>query len=168
VIFSLPLSGPLSGPTTIFEYMFEDLPDPAQLADADDAAVLAAITAWARAEAATSARRLAVIAEYVRRHADGGIHFAHWACDDWDAIAAEVSAAQNISHGMASSQMYLAAALRERLPKVAAAFADGTISARLASTIVWHTHLIRDPEALALVDKALAEDATRYGPSTQS
>ncbi len=94
--------------------------------------------------------------------------FAHWACDDWDAIAAEVSAAQNISHGMASSQMYLAAALRERLPKVAAAFADGTISARLASAIVWHTHLIRDPEALALVDKALAEDATRYGPLSAS
>ena len=89
--------------------MFDTLPDPAQLADADDAAVLAAITAWARAEAATSARRLAAIAEYVRRHAEGETLFAHWSCDNWDAMAAEVSAAQNISHGMASGQMHLAA-----------------------------------------------------------
>ena len=99
--------------------MFDGLPDPAQLADADDAAVIAAITAWTRAEAAALARRLAAIAEHVRRHADGEAIFAHWSCDNWDAMAAEVSAAQNISHGMASGQMYLAAALRERLPKVA-------------------------------------------------
>jgi hypothetical protein len=158
----------MSERTTRFEYMFDTLPDPAQLADADDAAVLAAITAWARAEAATSARRLAAIAEYVRRHADGEALFAQWSCDNWDAMAAEVSAAQDISHGMASGQMHLAAALRERLPKVAAVFAEGTISARLAAAIVWHTYLIRDPEALALVDKALAEDATRYGPLSAS
>jgi hypothetical protein len=78
-------------------------------------------------------------------------------------MAAEVSAAQDISHGMASGQMYIAAALRERLPKVAAVFADGTISARLAAAIVWHTDLIKDPETLALVDKTLAEHAARYG-----
>jgi hypothetical protein len=144
--------------------MFDALPDPAALADADDAALTAAITAWTRAEAAASARRLAAIAEYVRRHADGDAVSARWSCDNWDAMAAEVSAAQNISHGMASSQMYLAAALRERLPKVAAAFAEGAISARLAAAIVWHTDLIKDPEALALVDTALATNATRYGP----
>jgi hypothetical protein len=154
----------MSESATRFEYMFDRLPDPAQLADADDAAVIAAITAWTRAEAAASARRLAFIAEHVRRHAAGDAIFAHWSCDNWDAMAAEVSAAQNISHGMASGQMYLAAALRERLPKVAAAFADGTISTRLASSIVWHTSLIRDPGALALVDKTLAANATRYGP----
>jgi hypothetical protein len=74
--------------------MFDGLPDPAQLADADDAAVIAAITAWTRAEAAALARRLAAIAEHVRRHADGEAIFAHWSCDNWDAMAAEVSAAQ--------------------------------------------------------------------------
>jgi hypothetical protein len=153
----------MSGSVTIFECMFDTLPDPAGLADADDAAVIAAITAWTRAEAAASARRLAAIAEYVRRHADGDAVYAQWSCDNWDAMAAEVSAAHNISHGMASGQMYFAAALRERLPKVAAVFADGTISARLAAAIVWHTDLIKDPEALALVDETLARDAERYG-----
>jgi hypothetical protein len=60
--------------------------------------------------------------------------------------------------------MYLALALRDRLPQVGALFADGMISARLAATIVWHTNLINDSETLRLVDKALAEDATRFGP----
>jgi len=145
--------------------MFEDL---LQFGDAsahaDDAAVVAAITGWARAEAAASARRLAAIAELVHRRADGPVDRAQWSCDNWDAIAAEVAAAQGISHGMASGQMYLGVALRDRLPSVAERFADGTISARLAATIVWHTHLIEDADALRLVDQTLAEDATRYGP----
>jgi hypothetical protein len=67
---------------TRFECMFDDLPDPAQLDDADDAAVIAAITAWAQAEAAASARRLAAIAEHVRRHADGDAICGHWSCDN--------------------------------------------------------------------------------------
>jgi hypothetical protein len=144
--------------------MFDDLPEGAALARADDATVIAAITGCARAEAAASARRLAAIAELVRRRALGPTDLARWSCDNWDAMAAEVAAAQGISHGMASGQMYLAVALRDRLPRVAALFADGTISARLAATIVWHTDLITDPETLGLVDKTLAEDAARYGP----
>jgi len=134
------------------------------LTSADDAAVVAAITSWTRAEAAASARRLEAIAELVRRHADGPTDCARWSCDNWDAMAAEVGAAQGISHRMASSQMYLAVALRDRLPKVAALFAEGTLSARLVTTIVWHTDLIKDPETLGLVDKSLAEDAARFGP----
>jgi Domain of unknown function (DUF222) len=61
-------------------------------------------------------------------------------------------------------QMYLGVALRDRLPRVAALFAEGTISARLAATIVWHTDLIKHPETLLLVDKTLAEDVARFGP----
>jgi hypothetical protein len=91
---------------------------------ADDAAVLAAIDASARAESAAAARRLAAIAELVARRADGPADRAHWSCDNWDAMAAEVAAAQNISHAMASSQMYLAVALRNRLPKVGALLAE--------------------------------------------
>ncbi|OBF83756.1 hypothetical protein A5791_02795 [Mycobacterium sp. 852002-51163_SCH5372311] len=134
------------------------------LAGADDAAVVAAITWWTRAEAAASARRLEAVAELVRRRADGPTDCAHWSCDNWDAMAAEVGAAQGISHRMASSQMYLAVALRDRLPKVAALFAEGAISARLVSMIVWHTDLIKDAETMRLVDKTLAEDAARFGP----
>lgn len=134
------------------------------LKTADDAAVVAAITWWTRAEAAAAARRLEAVAEFVRRRADGPTDCAHWSCDNWDAMAAEVGAAQGISHRMASAQMYLAVGLRDRLPRVAALFAEGTISARLVSTIVWHTDLIKDPETLSLVDKTLAEDAARFGP----
>jgi Domain of unknown function (DUF222) len=145
--------------------MFEDLLQGGDaLARADDGAVVAAITGWAQAEAAASARRLAAIAELVRRRADGPVDSAHWSCDNWDAMAAEVAAAQGISHGMASGQMYLGAALRDRLPGVAALFAEGTISARLAAAIVWHTDLIKDAETLRLVDQTLSKDAKRYGP----
>ncbi|KKB97345.1 DUF222 domain-containing protein, partial [Mycobacterium nebraskense] len=107
---------------------------------------------------------LAAIAELVHRRADGPTSSAYWSCDNWDAMAAEVAAAQNISHSMASGQMYFAAALRNRLPQVAALFAEGTISARLAAAIVWHTDLINDPDTLRLVDTALAEEAMRFGP----
>jgi Domain of unknown function (DUF222) len=130
--------------------------------DADYAAVGAAIDASARAESAAAARRLAAIAELVSRRTDEAT--AHWSCDNWDATAAEVAAAQNISHSMASGQMYLAVALRNRLPKVAALFAEGTISTRLASAIVWHTALIEDSDTMRLVDAALADDAKQFGP----
>jgi uncharacterized protein DUF222 len=132
--------------------------------EADDAAVLAAISEYARKEAAAAARRLAAIGEFVGRNADGPTDCAYWSCDNWDAMAAEVAAAQGISHAMASGQMYLAAALRDRLPRVAALFAEGAISARLASAIVWHTDLIKDPDTMRLVDTTLAEDAARFGP----
>jgi hypothetical protein len=79
-------------------------------------------------------------------------------------VAAEVAAAQHISHAMASGQMYLALALRDRLPQVAALFAEGAMSARLASAMVWHTEPIQDPDTLKLVDARLAQDAARFGP----
>jgi Domain of unknown function (DUF222) len=149
--------------------MFDSqLPDAEALRHADDAAVAAAIAEAARVEAAAAALRLAAIAELVARRADGPTDCAQWSCDNWDAIAAEVAAAQGISHAMASGQMYLATALRDRLPRVAALFAAGTISARLASAIVWHTDLIKDAETLRLVDATLAEDAVCFGPLSVS
>lgn len=145
--------------------MFDmELPTVEALARADDAQVVAAIAECARVEAAAAARRLAATAELVNRHADGPTDRAHWSCDNWDAMAAEVAAAQNVSHAMASGQMYLAASLRNRLPQVASLFAEGEISARLAATIVWHTDLVKDPGTLQLVDAMLARDASRFGP----
>src|SRR5690625_857958 len=144
----------------------EGLPQPEALADVDDAAVVAAITGWARAEAAAAARRLAAIGELVARRTRGtdAVNRSRWSCDYWDAAASEVAAAEQISHGMASSQLYLASALRERLPTVAALFRIGAISARLAATIAWHTTLITDPYLLRDVDTELAEIATSLGP----
>jgi hypothetical protein len=146
--------------------MFDNaLPDDVALKSTGDAMVVAAIAGWARVEAAASARRLAAIAELVDRRVEGGsVERGQWSCDNWDAVAAEVGAAQGISHGMASGQMYLGVALRDRLPQVGALLVEGAISARLASAMVWHTDLIKDPEVLRLVDKTLTEDAVRFGP----
>ncbi len=68
-----------------------------------------------------------------------------------------------VSHRKASSQMYLAQALRERLPKVAALFAGGQLSAGLVATIAWRTALIQDYAALRAVDAKLADAAVDYG-----
>ena len=48
-----------------------------------------------------------------------------WCADACDAVAAEVSAAQNISHARAVGQVQFACALRHRLPAVAKVFAPG-------------------------------------------
>jgi hypothetical protein len=48
-----------------------------------------------------------------------------WWCADGDAVTAEVSAAQNISHARAVGQVQFACALRHRLPAVANVFAFG-------------------------------------------
>ena len=147
--------------------MFEDLMTGAEaLASADDAALVTAITDWTRAEAAAAAHRMAAVAEFTDRRsrielADGR---AYWACDPWDSAAAEVAAAQTISHRTASTQMHQALALRDRLPRIRALLADGTISARLAATIAWRTQLVEDPQALALIDADLAAAATTFGP----
>jgi Domain of unknown function (DUF222) len=148
------------------ECMFDTaLPDLADLKGADDSMVVAAVTGWGLVEAAASARRLAAISELVGRRVVGGSpECGRWSCDNWDAIAAEVAAALGISHGMASSQMWLGVALRDRLPRVAELFGEGMLSYALVRTIAWHTDLIRDHEALRLVDKTIAADAVSFGP----
>jgi hypothetical protein len=141
-------------------HMFEEL------RTADDSTVAAAITAAARDEAAASAHRLAAIAELAGRRCDSpqAESRAYWACDAWDSASAEIGAALGATHGVAASQMHQALALRHRLPKVAASLADGSISYWLARTIITRTDLICDPEALAHIDNALAEDITTWGP----
>ena len=81
------------------EHMFDN-----ELRSVDDSAVVAAIEQWASAEASAAARRLAAVAELARRRC-GDDDRADWACDSWDAAAAEVSAALSISHGRASGQI---------------------------------------------------------------
>lgn len=150
--------------------MFDELA-PEALAGADDAAVVAAVGGWGSAEAAAAARRLAAIAELVARRCpaddpdpDMVDARARWACDLWDATAAEVSAALGISPRRASSQMYLAQSLRQRLPKVNALFLAGRIGARLVSTISWRTHCVVGDAEMAAIDAGIAEAAERWGP----
>lgn len=130
---------------------------------ATDAEVVAAIEDWASTEARAAARRLAAIAELVRRRC-GDDERAHWACDSWDAAAAEVSAALGIMHGRASGQMHLSQALCRRLPKVAGLFLAGQLSYRVFAAVAWRTDLVQDDEALALIDSAIAEHFGTWGP----
>ena len=102
-----------------------------RLRSASDTAVVGAIEDLARDEARAAARRLAAIAELVRRRCGDDGERAYWACDSWDATAAEVSAALGITHGRASTEMDLSLALRYRLPRVAELFAEGLISYRV-------------------------------------
>jgi hypothetical protein len=54
--------------------------------------------------------------------------------------------------------------LRDRLPCVGRIFAEGLITYRLVSSIVWRTMLIKDPDALRAVDAALALAIQEWEP----
>ncbi len=95
--------------------------------------------------------------------ADGSEEREQWCLDNWDAVAASVAAAQNISLGMAAHQLLIADALRHRLPRVAEVFAAGAISYRLVAAIVSRTRLIKDRDALAKVDTEIAAHVTSWG-----
>ena len=98
-----------------------------------------------------------------RLAADGSAEREQWCLDNWDAVAAEVAAAQTVSLGVASHQLMIAMALRERLPRVAEVFAAGQISYRLVNAIVHRTALIADPAARAKVDAELAAEVIGLG-----
>ena len=149
--------------------MFDNTP-PDALSAADDAVVVDAVEGWARAEAAAAARRLAAIGELVQRHCPADPDDqdlvdprSRWACDPWDATAAQVGAALGISTRRASSQMYLAQSLRERLPKVNDLFLMGRIGARLVSTISWRTHCVVGTAAMEAIDADIAHAAEQWG-----
>ncbi|CAM5743495.1 hypothetical protein MAUB1S_03190 [Mycolicibacterium aubagnense] len=121
-----------------------------------DASVVDAITHSARVEARAAAIRFSAIADLVALRVDDQGDRQWWACDGWDAAAAEVGAALGIGSREASGQMATAVALRDRLRRVAAVFADGGVSARTVSMICWRTRLVEDSNTLAVLDAALA------------
>ncbi|OBJ41678.1 hypothetical protein A5630_22145, partial [Mycolicibacterium mucogenicum] len=121
-----------------------------------DASVVDAIAHSARVEARAASLRFGAIADLVTLRVDDQGDRQWWACDGWDAATAEVGAALGIGSREASGQMATALALRFRLPRVAAVFADGGVSARTVSLICWRTRLVEDPNTLAVIDAALA------------
>jgi len=142
--------------------MFEEL---------DAAALLTAIGDSARAENAACARRLAAIAElYERRQipVENGQGRGLWRIDPWEAVAAEVAAAQEITSVAAGAQMHNAICLHKRLPKVEALFATGAITYRTVIMIVARTLLALEPDILAAIDTELADALTTWGPLSQN
>ncbi|WP_156431550.1 HNH endonuclease [Mycobacterium sp. GA-1199] len=142
----------------ILEHMFGS-----EFAGADDAVVVAAIEECARTEAVWAARRLAAVAQLTARYTEPDEDREFFAVDGWRMAAAEISAAMGVGDRSASGQMCIAMALRERLPKVAALFTQGQLSAALVSTITWRTQLIVDSAITARVDAAIAARAGQWG-----
>jgi Domain of unknown function (DUF222) len=140
------------------------LPEKADLASLSGAELVDAAGGWARAENAAEAQKLAVMAEiFDRRTRLDTAERELWWIDPDAAVACELAAALHVSTGMALHQTHRGLALRDRLPQVAALFAAGTISDLLVRTIVSHTYLIDDHDALTAVDADLADRVTRWG-----
>ncbi len=129
-----------------------------------DGGIVDQVASAARAETMACARKFSAIAElYCRRQAvSEGREL--WSCDLWDAVAAEVGAAQNITAGAAGAQLRYALALRGRLPQVGALFAEGLIGFRTMATIVARTELAIDPSVLNCIDTELAGQLAQWGP----
>jgi hypothetical protein len=125
----------------------------------------AGVGGWARVENAACARRLAAMADMLDAAfaADGSDEREQWCLDNWDMVAAQIGAAQNVSAGVASHELLVAQALRQRLPRVAEVFATGAITYRMVCAMVARTALIQDPEALTKVDAELAAHVRRWG-----
>jgi len=136
--------------------------------DVDEAGLVATIEEATRAEAAAAALRSAAIGTLLtRRLPDPDDERSLWACDGFDSTAAEVAAAMNISHGKACGQLRIAETLRDRLPRLAALFAAGTVSARVVAAITWRTRLIVDSAVWTQIDNALCERAQTWGPMAE-
>ena len=132
-----------------------------------DGAVIDAIGESARAENIACARRLAAVAElYGRRQipVEDGRGRELWRIDPWEAVAAEVGAAQCITPAAAGALLHNAICLRERLPQVAAVFALGHIDYRTIRMIVARTLLALDPAVLAAIDAEIAGAIRDWGP----
>jgi hypothetical protein len=116
------------------------------------------VRAHARLENAACAARLAAMADMLAaaHAADGSAERDQWRCDNWAAVCAQIGAAHQVTSGVASGLLMDAVTLRERLPQIAALFAEGLISYRLVHLICTRTTLVQDPDALRALDAELA------------
>nr|WP_242660191.1 HNH endonuclease signature motif containing protein [Mycobacterium mantenii] len=125
------------------------------------------IRAAARAENRAAAAQLVAIGKLFAYRLSRCSETEGWAVDTQEAVAAEVAAALRVSQGLAASRLRYARAMRERLPKVGAAFIAGDVEYSMFQTIVFRTDLIVDPEVLARVDAALAANVARWPSMTR-
>jgi hypothetical protein len=126
-----------------------------------DAALIDGIGAASRAESAALAQRFALIGELDARRALELVERRLWRTDPYEEVAAEISAAQNISRGRAGGQINFARALRDGLPAVAAVFATGAIDYRMVDTIISRTDTV-EPDRKAALDAALARHCVKW------
>ena len=114
-----------------------------------------------RDESTAIAQRLAAVGELDARRAVELAETFYWRSDPFEEVAAEVSAAQNISRARAGGQVHFARVLRDRLPAVARVFATGVIDFRMVATIIARTENVED-EVIAELDEAIARHCIKW------
>ena len=114
-----------------------------------------------RDESTAIAQRLLAVGELYARRAQELAETFWWRTDPTEEVAAEISAAQNISRARAVGQIHYGRTLRERLPQVAKVFARGVIDFRMVSTIIARTENV-DDEVMTRLDEALARHAEKW------
>ncbi|TRW83292.1 HNH endonuclease [Mycolicibacterium sp. 018/SC-01/001] len=115
----------------------------------------------ARAESAAIARRLGAVALLYQRRCRDYEEAQFWFTDVFEAVSAEVSAAQNISRDRAIHQVRQAVSLYERLPEVAAVFARGEIDYRMVQIIITRTDNVLDA-VVGELDRSLAAQVHKW------
>jgi hypothetical protein len=128
---------------------------------ASDADLIDVMGEATRDESTAIAQRLAAVGVLYSRREQERAECKWWSIDATDAVAAEVSAVQNISHARAVGQVRYARTLRERLPQVAKVFAAGMIDFRMVSTIIARTENL-DAEVTVGLDEALARHCVKW------
>jgi Domain of unknown function (DUF222) len=131
-----------------------------------DAELIGVLCAWDRVEAHVAARKLAAVAELIRRNPEpdctpeGPARMPA----SWDEFAVdELACALAESRGHADGLIAFAQALEVRLPGTKAALRDGAISRYKAETIMHATALLDPAEARAAEEKVL-DRAARLPP----
>lgn len=128
-------------------------------ADAIDA--VNAMTFAARCEARAIAERLAAVARLYTIRKQQYVQAGYWRTDVFEAVGAEVSAAQNISRGRAANQVRMSVRLHQRLPRVAETFLRGDIDFRMVKTVLNCTDNVEDV-IIADLDEALAPKLIKW------
>ncbi len=126
-----------------------------------DATLIDAMAEAKRSESAAIARRLAAVGELDARRTRELIERSLWRTDPFEEVAAELSAAQNISRARAKGQIHHARRLRDDLPSVAAVFAAGAVDYRLVTTIIARTENV-DQDAMPRLDEVMARHCVKW------
>ncbi len=116
----------------------------ASMFDESDVGLLEVMGEATRDESTSIALRLLAVGELYARRAVEWVERGLWCTDPTAAVAAEISAVQNISHARAVGQVSYGRTLRERLPNVARVFVRGTIDMRMVLTIIARTENVED------------------------
>ena len=147
----------MSAAGNIFESMFDS-----EFAAASDVELVAAIEDGVRQEAIAGARRLAAIAELIRRSVEEDDERGRWAFDPWDSAAARWPRRWRGAAPRVRADADRGGAARS-LARGGGAVLRGRLSTRLVSAITWGTRLVDSDACGALIDAAIAERAVGWG-----